>query len=658
MVFWLKQLPAIALCLIIILCGNGGGLPVFAQTNHTQHQSQDTTRQKHKQPRHERLKMKKNKSKPGKPGNFYRDVEKNFSKHKVTRFLYKQFFRVKKEGTGAMQGPGLNHAQGYEQYNGKVIRHIYVKKLDIFGSSINDTTRKPKSWFERAGNSLHIKTSTHVIGNHLIFKEGSIFIASEIQNNERLLRSLPYIKDARIYVLEPDSAQYYIDLLVITKDVFPIAFDFEPADIDQATIEANHFNLFGQGHELDNRFEINNNNSKSLGYDGTFRVRNLRGSFITAEVQYADMENRKWKGIRAYRTFVTPEIQYAGGIEVSRKQLYEFRQMPDTLLKLPYSFWLQDVWLGKAYRSFYNPPVQHVRERLRLILSGRVMRLHFFERPLTTADANQIYRNRTLVLGQVALSHREYIKDNLIFGFGRTEDVPSGYLMALTFGHEWGEFNNRSYLGLTMGRGRYFNDGHYLSTTIKIGGFLRRGLLEEGVVAIRSDWFTRLIPVGQSQFRQFVSLEYTHGVRRYNEEFIDIRDGNGIRGLKSNQLRGTQRLVLRAEGVLFSPFELLTFRVAPFFFADVGWVSQPSSNLFQGQFYQGYSLGFRLRNDNLAIGTLQIRLGYYPRLPPDAAPSAISFSSLPRLSLPDFVANAPEVLQFANLPQLPGFPDQ
>ena len=178
------------------------------------------------------------------------------------------------------------------------------------------------------------------------------------------------------------------------------------------------------------------------------------------------------------------------------------------------------------------------------------------------------------------------------------------------------------------------------------GGFLNGNQFEEGVVKSNLFFFSNLFNTNHTKLRQFVRANYTLGIRRLPDDFVDIRDRNGVRGLKSDELRGTVKFTLNTETVAFTKAYFFGFRLAIFGFMDFGWISDKPTSLFSGSTYQGYGLGFRLRNDNLAFNTFQIRVGYYPITPLDAEQLDFNFSSLPRLRTNDFDIREPDVLQF------------
>ena len=145
---------------------------------------------------------------------FYDSLEYKANKNKLTRLLHHLVFsnhnKDKMDAT-------LDY---YEQMEGKIISDIQITALDVFGPTLEDTTRKAKSWLEKTANSIHTKSNLNTIRKMLLFKVGDFVDPELLYENERIIRSLPYIKDIR-FILEQDSVYSgLVTVHVITKDRF------------------------------------------------------------------------------------------------------------------------------------------------------------------------------------------------------------------------------------------------------------------------------------------------------------------------------------------------------------------------------------------------------------------------------------------------------
>mgnify|MGYP003396848769 FL=1 len=157
------------------------------------------------------------------------------------------------------------------------------------------------------------------------------------------------------------------------------------------------------------------------------------------------------------------------------------------------------------------------------------------------------------------------------------------------------------------------------------------------------NYISNLIPFQNSFFRQFLTIRYTHGINRDPLDYLNISRENGIRGVRSEQLIGTKRFTIGTETVFFSDKSLLGFRIAYFVYADIGLVNSTKS-IWKGPLYQGYGMGVRLRNENLIINTLQLRIGYYPNIPDVNSSIRGGVEGNTPLKLRDFDISAPSIV--------------
>lgn len=112
----------------------------------------------------------------------------------------------------------------YKPFEGKIIRHIYFKDLN-FESSFSDTSSRIISFAAKLAEKVHTYTKESVLRNNLFIKENTPLNSFKTADNERYLRSLDFIQDARIIIKDISLTDDSVDLLVITKDLFNISAD-------------------------------------------------------------------------------------------------------------------------------------------------------------------------------------------------------------------------------------------------------------------------------------------------------------------------------------------------------------------------------------------------------------------------------------------------
>jgi hypothetical protein len=587
---------------------------------------------------------------------FYKRLKKKLSKTKFSKGIYRLLFRepYRQPTNRTTTSP----SDPYRKYDGRTIGNIFVKKLDPFGPRVYDTLRLPANLTEKAANSIHRTTRKYVIKKTLLFKEGDPLNSLEISDNERILRQSPNLLDARIVVLPRTTNTDTVDVLVITQDIWSISGNISLGGFKSGRLQLNDNNFLGLGHELLGGFSYSSSKNpytkapKGWGYQSLYRIPFIGKTFITGQLEYVRHWDQDRYGIVLRRNFLTPTTRYAGSFEFSRNHLLtqidpiDYRQnIPDSIQTfLPFAYNLVDGWLGRSFR--FNFGSKHFQERTRLIIAARMTYYNYFERPLVRQDTNQYFHNRFLKLVSIGISSRSYLRDVLIYGFGRTEDIPYGGLLSFTGGTESSEFGKRFYAGAKASYGQYYKRLGYIVYTLNAGSFMNSKSWEQGVFRAEMHYFSRLFLVGTTQIRQFMDVRYIKGIDRFTQEFIDISGNNGIRGMGSPLFRGDKSIAVNLETVCFTPLNILGFQIAFFTYADLGMVAPSKKRLLSSSIYQGYGIGLRVRNENLTFNTFQLRLGYYPNLPNRENLFRGDLSGLPRVRLSDFEITAPETVPF------------
>lgn len=566
--------------------------------------------------------------------NFYDSLKVKAAKRNWTKNLY-ELLIVSSDQSKESAPLKQKSENPFVQHQGKRIRKIIIYKTEVFGPTLFDTTRLASTWTEKSLNRMHINTNDRIIRKNLLINEGDTINPLTLADNERVLRELSFIDDARIRVIPVEPG--IVDIHVITKDVFSLGFGVEISDIEAGSIEIFDRNIFGIGHEVQANLFFDYNKYPSWGYEGIYMIDNIEGTFINAQVNYKNAFDTEIIELDLSRRFVTPYTKYAGGIKLNSTSTIVPQ---DTLLTFaPLKFNDQDYWIGRSF--LLNPT-----SRSRFIISGRLINHYIIERPEITENIKYEYRDLNLYLGSIAFSQQKYYKTNLIYNYGRTEDIPYGSLIEFTGGYEDYELFNRIYTGLKISHGNYFKNIGYLYSSLNIAGYIRNNSYQQGIIRVKTNYFTNLLTIKNYQLRQFINLDYTIGIRRFEDQLINISNKNGIRGLKSDSLSGVQRLTLNLETVAFSPIYVYGFRCTFFGYTDIGFIGSNKRNIFKNQLYSGIGLGVRIRNKNLVFKTFQIRFAYYPVLPPDYSKDWFYFSGEKLLNPQDFDVRLPTIHEF------------
>lgn len=571
---------------------------------------------------------------------FYDSLQVKASRHKVTRWLYDWIIVSKSDSVDQE----LLSYEYYRTFEDKVIGSITIKSLDVFGPDFSDTTKTTTLWLEKAANKLHSKSNLSVIKKNLWIKEGQVVDPDLIMDNERLLRSLPYLKDVRIIIKPRPLNDNMVDLLILTKDVFSFGLSGSVGSINKGEVGIYDKNIFGIGHEIGVKLIGNTDLVPHIGLEAYYGINNFDGNFVNFMAGYANNYIRDGFFISFERDFLRPQSVYAGGLTAYRSFRANNINLNDLVTSpTPLDYLYLDAWYGRRLKREINSD----DDRFQVNVSGRVRYTSFNDRPLPDVNNKQFFANSTLYLGSISFSHRSYERDHLIYSYGITEDIPKGYLHELVFGYDHNEFGDRWYSHLFLSTGNLFrNKPFYFYTSLGIGTFWKPTGTEQGMADFKANFISPLFVIWNSPTRQFIKLNYTRGINRFEIENLLLSDNDGIRGFGSEIGKGKQRLALNVENVFFQKRSIVNFRTAFFSFFDVGIVGPANESIFKQNYYAGIGLGLRIRNENLIFKTIQVRLAFYPNHPSDVSSIGFLVDEISKTRFYSFQPRGPEPLRF------------
>jgi hypothetical protein len=186
---------------------------------------------------------------------------------------------------------------------GATIGEVDVQVLPVF-----DTTRPAEdTWIGRLANRLHVPTREAVVRRALLFQPGSRVLAREVYESERILRALPFVKDAHIR-LEP-MAGGQVRAQVRVRDSWTLQVD---ASFQQVGGQASsNFgltdqNFLGTGKTVGASVAKDHERTNSTF---SYRDPQLFGSHLTLEADYGmltDGYNRRMALRRPFFALQTP----------------------------------------------------------------------------------------------------------------------------------------------------------------------------------------------------------------------------------------------------------------------------------------------------------------------------------------------------------------
>jgi len=528
-------------------------------------------------------------------------------------------------------------------YNGAIISSIGFIRTEMFKPLKPEMPDHHLTVFESTVNKLHYSTRKQILNNYLLFHTGDTINDVLIAENERLLREQPFIMDARFIIDNSENADS-AGLILQTQDILPIGFDVRINKASTGQFSLWHYNVLGFGHQFNFITFWDTAQEPQAGYSFLYRMPNIAGSFAAANVEYIHKWDQESYIVNINRDFKSISFNNAGGIYYEHTSSWRDFELLDTVLtnvNLHYSN--TDLWAGYFFRLNNNRfPVTQAG----IFLSSRFSLFTSVTVPSTAMDYLYQYQRRTSFLISAGYTKQGFRKDNLIYNFGRTEDVPFGYLFEITTGIEYGVPEKRYYLAASGSLGKYFSNTSYLFGLIRAGTYLNKGMAEQGFAELKLNYYSRIHHIGQYELRNYITFHYLNGLNRLPGEYTTIADKEGIRGLKGDALKGLEKMVLQVESDIYSAFRLLGFRFAFFGYTDLGLVSRHNSIFNDPGLVSGLGIGVRIRNDQLVFNTFVLRFSVFPGKPDHTDARYLIASGLQKLKMNDFFPHRPEIYIF------------
>ena len=395
---------------------------------------------------------------------FYDSLQIRASRHRVTRWLYGTMIRSARDSGNV----NLQSYEYYKSFQKKTIGTISIRSLKIFGPNFDDTSRITNIWIEKAANKLHSQSNLYVIRKNLWIREGQSLDPDLMMDNERLLRSLPYLKDVRIVITPRPLNNDLVDILILTQDVFSFGVTGGIGSVNKGEVGVYDKNILGVGHEAGVTIVAHTDKAPHIGFESYYSVNNIMGNFINFSTGYANTYLHQELFLSLQRDFLRPQSVYAGGFTTMRSFRTDRVYLNNNVISTdPLNYIYLDGWYGRRLKLGIRPN----DSRFQMTLSGRIRYTHFYDRPLPDSNNNQYFANSKFYLGSLSFSHRSYVRDYLVYSYGITEDIPKGYLCELVFGYDHNEFNDRWYSHVFLSTGNLFkNKPFYLYTSLGGGG--------------------------------------------------------------------------------------------------------------------------------------------------------------------------------------------
>ncbi|WP_188461213.1 hypothetical protein [Marivirga lumbricoides] len=528
---------------------------------------------------------------------FYDSLKSKAGNTQVTRMLFSLLFKSSSQNISNKK-PITRGEAAFEPFEGKTIGAISLVKVPVLEGSVSDTSKVSKTWYGKMLNRVHMNTRNSIIKQNLLFKTGEEVDPFQMADNERILRQFRTIRDAKIYLLPRVDNPDIVDVKVVTQDVISLGGSLEYSSINDFNMSIYDRNILGYARDFQVSYYFDEHETPKHGYGLQYRVPNFWGSFIQGTFQYENAYFRKQISANLMRDFFTPEIKYGGGATLRRVSEY-YQPLDTVFFEIPYTKNEASLWLGRSYQ---------IMKRTNFIVQTRFSSTDYVERPKVTEDSNRYFLSTNMYFASLSLVKRTYSKSKLIRGFGRTEDVPKGKMLSLTYAFDNNEFYNRNYWQVKAGFAEYFKNVGYASANVGIGAYRYSNHWEDGVLNTYFNYFSPLIITGKSSFRQFVNVNYVRGINRKFEDVLVV-DKNFETDHELRPL-GKKRFNMTFESVYFAPWYFYGCKFSFYNRNSINWLS--NDNLFdKDRLFSSFGAGVRILNESFVFPTIELNFTYY-----------------------------------------------
>ncbi|MBK6964529.1 MAG: hypothetical protein IPH20_11500 [Bacteroidales bacterium] len=567
----------------------------------------------------------------------YKKIKSSAHKNFFSRQLYPLFFKKPPVAISSDALPGADSLPYIDQKD-KIIRSIRIYKAPVFGSSVFDTTRVSNNWIDKTLNNLHFYTHDAVIRNYLQIKKGDPLNPVQLSDNERIIRESALFQDARFIVTEKPGTDS-VDVVLVIKDVAPLGFATTVKDASNSSIRLFNRNILGFGHQLEQTFEISTNSPPNISMgSGGYKVRNIRRSFTDLNLYWKNVPEMKRIGIQIYKPFVSPETRFGGGINIQKIKSGEALGVSNPAARTDYSVY--DIWGG--YSTIINRYKSPVKDRAVFAVTGRYYNVNFQHSPPVVLELISPAVTFNRYIAGLSLVRSGYYRSNMIYSFGRTEDIPTGNMAQLTFGYETSIISSRYYTGVKLLSGDRMSKDRFIYSWFEGGGYWTGNHFNDGIVGFGFDYISGLYKSGSYRFRSFVSLSYKAGINRESIGELEMKSEDFFKTYRKYNESGDQRLGIKAETVVFTPYYLLGFRFAAYSFVEAAMITEPGRFALSGAVYPAIGFGLRIRNENLVFSTIQFGVTWYGRPDINGNNWMFEIADIPQVPVKNFNIGAPE----------------
>ncbi len=543
----------------------------------------------------------------------------------------------------------------FAKFKGKIINQIQVNSVS-YEIPFDDTMPSSKKIKRAVEEALYNSTSNKTMLKNLFFTVGDTLYPYLIADNEKFLREIAFIQDARIFASIDPADTNGVVINIQWKDIFPFGGSANIGSFQSFNAELNHNNLLGLGDkiQINALYDLDRRPLAATGFE--YIKRNVMGTFLNLSIGYDKIKPAFNSGrreeyaryIKGDLPLVSPYHSFTGGFEFGK---YESNNTYTTRLPYlhvyKYAYGIMDGWMGINIGAGLRVK-DNLQTRLRKFISFRAMSKRFSEIPDTAIIKYNIhYSNIDAGLIAFNIFKQEYYHTSFIYGFGRNEDVPEGYGLSIVSGLTQRNSRTRPYIGIDYERDYFTSQQNYTNFIFKLGGYFHNGSLEDISFLSAVNYFTVIKKLSNPKWskRNFVQISATQQLNTILNEPLYLRSEYGIPTFKNDNIQAATRVSCNIESVYYNKVKYYGFSFAPFIFVNSSYIKLIGEDLQKGSIYTALGLGCRTRNENLVFGTIELKAYYYPRTISNMTPLNVSLTTGLRFRYNSQLIRKPDFIQ-------------
>lgn len=459
-------------------------------------------------------------------------------------------------------------------------------------------------WAYKATNRLHMQTRESVVRRFLLFSEGDVYDQSQLEQTERNLRALDFIKSASVTAGEPHDG--LVDVYVITQDSWTTEPGLNFGSSGGSTnfgFELQESNLFGLGKQL---VLLYDNNIERTRRGIQYRDPSFVRPYWTGDFLLTDNSDGSEQRVSIRRPFYTFDRKWS------------FQAFVDRFDKTT-----------KLYANSYVESQFQTDERRLLVAYGRAIAPNMKRAYRLTTGLDWIdddfrhveeapdavlpdERDFHYVFGQFEYTQNGFVKINYVNRDDRFEDINLGtqFLLKLGISPEGlGADDTTGTARLVLNKGHAFGENAFVLADTRyetrIGGATNRNAIAGADIR----FVRRIGGVHPQAFASRLHLDRGWDLDRDVQFFAD--GDTGLRGYRLYAFEGDKTMIVNLEHRVFLGRELWqAIQPGVAIFVDTGAATPKGVPLSLGSFRTDVGVGLRIGITRSSRNMVRFDLAY------------------------------------------------